>query len=45
MRSAGWANVDPTASRDEQLVDIRAVYPPEKETLGALSIRIGPLAQ
>ncbi|WP_406169047.1 ASCH domain-containing protein [Streptomyces canus] len=36
----GPANVNPTASRDEQLANIRAIYPPEKETLGALAIRI-----
>ncbi|MFG2378567.1 ASCH domain-containing protein [Streptomyces sp. NPDC048504] len=36
----GPANVNPTASRDEQLANIRAIYPPEKEALGALAIRI-----
>ncbi|MEU6373521.1 RNA-binding protein [Streptomyces sp. NPDC046909] len=36
----GAANVNPTATRDEQLADIRAIYPPEKEALGALAIEI-----
>lgn len=36
----GPSNVNPTASRDEQLANIRAIYPPEKEALGALAIRI-----
>lgn len=36
----GAANVNPTASRGEQLANIRAIYPPEKEALGALAIRI-----
>ncbi|MFJ9713325.1 ASCH domain-containing protein [Streptomyces sp. NPDC101234] len=37
------ANVNPTAPRDEQLSNIRAIYPPEKEVLGALAIQIGRL--
>ncbi|MFF7976724.1 ASCH domain-containing protein [Streptomyces sp. NPDC007905] len=37
----GPTNVNPTASRDEQLANIRAIYPSEKEALGALAIRIG----
>ena len=36
----GAADVNPTASRDEQLANIRAIYPPEKEALGALAIKI-----
>ena len=36
----GAANVNPTASRDDQLANIRAIYPPEKEALGALAIKI-----
>ncbi|WP_064457817.1 ASCH domain-containing protein [Streptomyces hygroscopicus] len=36
----GPANVNPTATRDEQLANIRAIYPPEKEALGALAIKI-----
>ncbi|WP_435217225.1 ASCH domain-containing protein [Streptomyces sp. bgisy034] len=36
----GPANVNPTATRDEQLASIRAIYPPEKEALGALAIEI-----
>lgn len=38
----GAENVDPTAGRDEQLANIRGIYPPEKERLGALAIRIQP---
>lgn len=36
----GSANVNPTATRDEQLANIRGIYPPEKEVLGALAIKI-----
>ncbi|TMU92438.1 ASCH domain-containing protein [Streptomyces sp. DASNCL29] len=36
----GPANVNPTSTRDEQLANIRAIYPPEKEALGALAIEI-----
>ncbi|MEV6836748.1 ASCH domain-containing protein [Streptomyces sp. NPDC051133] len=36
----GPANVNPTASREQQLVNIRGIYPPEKEALGALAIEI-----
>lgn len=36
----GPANVNPTATRDQQLANIRAIYPPEKERLGALAIEI-----
>ncbi|MGW7303687.1 ASCH domain-containing protein [Streptomyces sp. NPDC054829] len=40
----GPVNVNPSATRDEQLANIRAIYSPEKESLGALAIEIGPLA-
>ncbi|WP_369391800.1 ASCH domain-containing protein [Streptomyces sp. CG1] len=36
----GPANVNPTTTRDQQLTNIRAIYPPEKESLGALAIEI-----
>jgi ASC-1-like (ASCH) protein len=36
----GPANVNPTASRDEQLTNIRSIYPLEREKLGALAIEI-----
>ncbi|MER6350609.1 ASCH domain-containing protein [Streptomyces sp. NPDC001634] len=36
----GTARVNPAASREEQLANIRAIYPPEKEALGALAIEI-----
>jgi ASC-1-like (ASCH) protein len=36
----GPANVNPTATREQQLNNIRAIYPPEKEALGALAIEI-----
>ncbi|MFE7440008.1 ASCH domain-containing protein [Streptomyces chartreusis] len=36
----GADNVNPTATRDEQLANIRQIYPPEKEALGVLAIRI-----
>ncbi|MDX3313533.1 ASCH domain-containing protein [Streptomyces sp. ME08-AFT2] len=39
----GAAKVNPTATRDEQLTNIRAIYPPEKEALGALAIEIALL--
>jgi ASC-1-like (ASCH) protein len=40
----GPTDVNPTASRDEQLANIRAIYPSEKEAPGALAIRIGPIS-
>ncbi|MDH6698574.1 ASCH domain-containing protein [Streptomyces griseoviridis] len=40
----GPSNVNPTATRDEQLTRIRAIYPPEKEALGAMAIRIDLLS-
>ncbi len=36
----GPVNVNPTATREQQLANIRAIYPPEKEALGALAIEI-----
>lgn len=36
----GPSTVNPNATRDEQLASIRAIYPPEKEALGALAIEI-----
>lgn len=36
----GPANVNPTATRAEQLTNIRAIYPPQKEALGVLAIEI-----
>ncbi|MFE9417048.1 ASCH domain-containing protein [Streptomyces griseofuscus] len=36
----GPTNVNPTATREEQLANIRGIYPPEKEVLGALAIEI-----
>ncbi|KUN29226.1 RNA-binding protein [Streptomyces antibioticus] len=39
----GPTNVNPSATRDQQLTNIRAIYPPEKEALGALAIEIALL--
>ncbi|GAB2783048.1 ASCH domain-containing protein [Streptomyces daliensis] len=36
----GSANVNPESSREEQLANIRGIYGPEKEALGALAIGI-----
>ncbi|WP_327323137.1 ASCH domain-containing protein [Streptomyces sp. NBC_01210] len=36
----GPAKVNPNATRDEQLANIRTIYGPEKEALGALAIEI-----
>ena len=36
----GPANINPTSSREQQLANIRRIYPPEKEKLGALAIEI-----
>ncbi|MFF7754363.1 ASCH domain-containing protein [Streptomyces sp. NPDC007971] len=36
----GPANVNPTSSRETQLANIRQIYPPEKEALGALAIEM-----
>ncbi|MGA5503663.1 ASCH domain-containing protein [Streptomyces umbrinus] len=40
LNGEGPSNINPNATRDEQLANIRAIYPPEKEALGALAIRI-----
>ncbi|MFI8252605.1 ASCH domain-containing protein [Streptomyces filamentosus] len=40
----GPANVNPTATRDQQLANIRTIYGPEKEALGALAIKIELIA-
>ncbi|MET8720046.1 ASCH domain-containing protein [Streptomyces misionensis] len=36
----GPVGVNPAATRERQLADLRAIYPPEKEALGALAIEI-----
>ncbi|MEU6383090.1 ASCH domain-containing protein [Streptomyces bauhiniae] len=43
LDSEGPADVNPTVTRDQQLANIRAIYGPEKESLGALAIRIARL--
>ncbi len=40
----GPATVNPTSTREEQLGNIRSIYPPDKEALGALAIEIELLA-
>ncbi|MFI1205699.1 ASCH domain-containing protein [Streptomyces sp. NPDC020883] len=40
LNGEGPANINPTASREEQLTNIRTIYGPEKEALGALAIEI-----
>jgi ASC-1-like (ASCH) protein len=40
LHGEGPANVNPTATHDQQLANIRAIYPSEKEALGALAIEI-----
>ncbi|AJC60119.1 MULTISPECIES: ASCH domain-containing protein [Streptomyces] len=40
LDSEGPSSVNPTASREQQLANIRNIYPPEKEALGALAIEI-----
>lgn len=40
----GPATVNPTSTREQQLANIRSIYPPEKEALGALAIEITLLA-
>jgi ASC-1-like (ASCH) protein len=36
----GPANVNPTATHEEQLANTGNIYPPGKEALGALAIKI-----
>lgn len=40
LDSEGPTSVNPTTTRDEQLVNIRAIYGPDEEALGALAIEI-----
>ncbi|MFF5713531.1 ASCH domain-containing protein [Streptomyces sp. NPDC012756] len=40
----GPTNVNPTATRDQQLANIRTIYGPEKEALGALAIEMKRMA-
>jgi ASC-1-like (ASCH) protein len=39
------ASVNPLATRDEQLANIRQIYPPEREALGVLAIGIELVCQ
>ncbi|MGW2560518.1 ASCH domain-containing protein [Streptomyces sp. NPDC001514] len=41
----GPANVNPASSREQQLANIREIYPAEKEALGALAIEVELLPQ
>ncbi|MFH8446601.1 ASCH domain-containing protein [Streptomyces sp. NPDC018026] len=36
----GASNVNPTTTREQQLANIRTIYGPEKEALGALAIQM-----
>ena len=36
----GPSNINPTTTREQQLTNIRGIYSPEKERLGALAIEI-----
>jgi ASC-1-like (ASCH) protein len=40
LDAEGPANINPTATRDQQLANIRTIYPPEKEALGAIAIEV-----
>lgn len=40
----GPSNINPKASRDEQLTNIRTIYGPAKEALGAVAIEIKLIA-
>ncbi|MEU0740213.1 ASCH domain-containing protein [Streptomyces sp. NPDC006134] len=40
LDSEGPANVNPSSTREQQLANIRSIYPPEKEALGALAIEM-----
>ncbi|WP_411146421.1 ASCH domain-containing protein [Streptomyces sp. x-80] len=40
----GPSSINPTSSREQQLANIRNIYGPEKEALGALAIKIELLA-
>jgi ASC-1-like (ASCH) protein len=37
------AALDPTAGRDEQLANLRRIYPPEREALGVMAIGVALL--
>ncbi|WP_037819669.1 ASCH domain-containing protein [Streptomyces sp. NRRL S-146] len=41
----GPANVNPASTREQQLANIREIYPAEKEALGALAIEVELLPQ
>ncbi|MFF4491178.1 ASCH domain-containing protein [Streptomyces sp. NPDC001544] len=41
----GQVNVNPASSREQQLANIREIYPAEKEALGVLAIEIELLRQ
>lgn len=40
LDNEGPSNVNPTATRDQQLANIRTIYGPEKEALGTLAIQV-----
>jgi ASC-1-like (ASCH) protein len=40
LDAEGPVNVDPDSPRDQQLINIRRIYGPEKETLGVLAIKV-----
>ncbi|MYQ45470.1 ASCH domain-containing protein [Streptomyces sp. SID4985] len=40
LDTEGPHKVNPTADRERQLTNIRAIYPPDKETLGVLAVEI-----
>lgn len=43
LTAEGPARVNPDSPRDQQLANIRRIYGPEKEALGALAIEIEPV--
>lgn len=40
MDAEGLSQVNPDATREEQLANIRHIHPPDKEALGCLAIGI-----
>ncbi|MGV9317571.1 ASCH domain-containing protein [Streptomyces sp. NPDC003660] len=40
LDTEGPDKVNPAADRDQQLTNIRGIYPPEKEALGVLAVEI-----
>ncbi|MFJ8729759.1 ASCH domain-containing protein [Streptomyces bauhiniae] len=40
LDTEGPHKVNPTADREQQLTNIREIYPPEKEALGVLAVEI-----